>query len=84
MRVRTIIIVAMLFVLSAVTFAAAADKKPTDEVRKASEQFYAALNSMINGNAGPLSDIWSHSADRDDHAPHRRSGGRVGGSQGVV
>ena len=62
MRVRTIIIVAMIFVLSAVSFAAAADKKPKDEVRKASVQFYAALNSMINGNAGPLADIWSHSA----------------------
>ena len=33
-----------------------------DEVRKASEQFYAALNRMLNGDAGPLADIWSHSA----------------------
>jgi len=33
-----------------------------DEVRKASEQFYAALNRMLNGNAAPLADIWSHSA----------------------
>lgn len=33
-----------------------------NEVRKASEQFYAALNGMLNGNAGPLADIWSHSA----------------------
>lgn len=33
-----------------------------DEVRQASEQFYAALNSMANGDAGPLADIWSHSA----------------------
>ena len=33
-----------------------------DEVRKASKQFYAALNSMINGDAAPLADIWSHSA----------------------
>ena len=32
-----------------------------DEVRKASEQFYAALNRMLNGNAAPLADIWSHS-----------------------
>jgi ketosteroid isomerase-like protein len=30
-----------------------------DEVRKASEQFYAALNRMTNGDAGPLSKIWS-------------------------
>ena len=33
-----------------------------DEVRKASEQFSAALNRMLNGDADPLADIWSHSA----------------------
>jgi ketosteroid isomerase-like protein len=33
-----------------------------NEVRAASEKFYAALNRMINGDAGPLGDIWSHSA----------------------
>lgn len=33
-----------------------------DEVRKASKQFYAALNRMANGDAGSLADIWSHSA----------------------
>jgi ketosteroid isomerase-like protein len=32
-----------------------------DEVRNASEQFYAALNRMANGDAGSLADIWSHS-----------------------
>ena len=32
------------------------------DVRKASEQFYAALNRMLAGDAGPMSDIWSHSA----------------------
>ena len=31
-----------------------------DEVRKASTQFYAALNRMLNGDARPLSEIWSH------------------------
>ena len=31
-----------------------------DEVRKASEQFYSALNHMTHGDARPLSDIWSH------------------------
>ena len=31
-----------------------------DEVRKASTQFYAALNQMLNGDARPLSEIWSH------------------------
>jgi len=62
MKVRTSIIVALLFVSAVVSFAAAADMKAKDEVGKASEQFYAALNSMLNGNAVPLADIWSHSA----------------------
>lgn len=32
-----------------------------NEVRKASEEFYAALNRMLNGDAGPLADIWARS-----------------------
>ena len=33
-----------------------------DEVRTASAQFYAALNSKMAGDAAPLADAWSHSA----------------------
>ena len=33
-----------------------------DEVLKASEQFYAAVSGMLNGDAGSLAAIWSHSA----------------------
>lgn len=33
-----------------------------DEVRTASDQFYAALNRMASGDAGPMADVWSHSA----------------------
>jgi ketosteroid isomerase-like protein len=32
------------------------------EVRKASQQFYAALNRMVSGNAGPMADIWAQDA----------------------
>jgi ketosteroid isomerase-like protein len=32
-----------------------------DEVRKTSQRFYAALNCLLNGDAAPLSDVWSHS-----------------------
>jgi ketosteroid isomerase-like protein len=32
-----------------------------DDVRKASQQFYAALNRMVNGNADSMADIWAHS-----------------------
>ena len=33
-----------------------------NEVRQASEQFYAALNRVGNGDASSMPDIWSHSA----------------------
>jgi ketosteroid isomerase-like protein len=32
-----------------------------DEVKGASADFYAALNSMARGDASPMADIWSHS-----------------------
>ena len=34
-----------------------------DEVRQASDQFYAALNRMLNGDAGPMMEVWSHNSD---------------------
>ena len=34
-----------------------------DEVRQASDRFYAALTRMCNGDAGPMDAIWAHSAD---------------------
>jgi ketosteroid isomerase-like protein len=33
-----------------------------NEVRKASDQFYAALNRLFNGNADLMEGIWSHSS----------------------
>jgi ketosteroid isomerase-like protein len=33
-----------------------------DEVRQASERFYAAVESMLNGDASAMSDVWSHGA----------------------
>ena len=32
-----------------------------NDVNAASEKFYSALNCMLNGDASPLADIWSHS-----------------------
>jgi len=46
------------------------------EVRKASKQFYAGLNRMLNGDAGLLADIWLHSADVT--AMHPVGGRQVG------
>lgn len=34
-----------------------------DEVRAASERFYAALNSMANGDASAMAEIWEHGDD---------------------
>ncbi|MDI5891840.1 YybH family protein [Halomonas rhizosphaerae] len=34
-----------------------------EEVRRASEDFYVALNRMANGDANSLADIWSHSEE---------------------
>jgi len=36
-----------------------------DDVRQASDRFYAALNSMLKGDAGPMvdTDVWSHASD---------------------
>jgi ketosteroid isomerase-like protein len=46
------------------------------DVRKASEQFYSALNRMINGNTDSLSGIWAHSATVS--AMHPIGGRQVG------
>ena len=46
------------------------------EVRRASMQFYAGLNRMLNGNAESLKDIWSHGADVT--AMHPVGGRQVG------
>ena len=34
-----------------------------DEIRQASEQFYAALNREINGDPGQMVELWSHGSD---------------------
>jgi ketosteroid isomerase-like protein len=50
-----------------------------DEVRKASESFYAALDRMLNGDAGPMADVWSHGASVT--TMHPVGGREVGWSQ---
>jgi ketosteroid isomerase-like protein len=47
-----------------------------DEVRAASEQFYAALNRVLNGDADPMADIWSQSVTVT--AMHPLGGRQVG------
>jgi ketosteroid isomerase-like protein len=51
-----------------------------DEVRQASEQFYAALNRTLNGDPGPMEEIWSHGSDVSGMHPF---GGRLLGWEEV-
>jgi ketosteroid isomerase-like protein len=34
-----------------------------DEVRQISQRYYAALTALLNGDAGPLMEVWSHQPD---------------------
>src|SRR6516164_6623491 len=34
-----------------------------NDIRKASDKFYAALNSTLNGDWTPMADVWSHNPD---------------------
>ena len=34
-----------------------------DEIQQASEQFYEALNRMLNGDPEPMMEVWSHGSD---------------------
>lgn len=51
------------------------------EVKKASEKFYAALNKMANGDAGPMTDAWTRSKNATAQHP---IGGRDLGSDAVL
>lgn len=47
-----------------------------DEMRDISERFYAALNRVVEGDTGPMADIWSHTAEVT--AMHPIGGRQVG------
>jgi ketosteroid isomerase-like protein len=51
------------------------------EVKEASEKFYAALNKMANGDAGPMSDAWTKSKNATAQHP---IGGRTLGRDSVL
>ena len=53
---------------------------PEDEIRQASEQFYEALNRMINGDPEPMMEVWSHGSDATAMHP---TGGRETGWEEV-
>jgi len=47
-----------------------------DEIREASNQFYAALSRMASGDASSLADVWSH--DQEVTTMHPIGGREVG------
>ena len=51
-----------------------------DEVRQAAERFYAAMNRGLDGDFGPMEDLWSHGSNVSILPP---SGGRVLGWEEV-
>ena len=51
-----------------------------DEIRQASEQFYAALNRALDGDSSPMEEIWSHGSDVSAMHPF---GGRMVGWEEV-
>src|SRR5215208_3224165 len=51
-----------------------------DEVRQATQQFYAAQTSGLNGDFGPMEELWSHASDVSVMPP---SGSRVLGWEKV-
>jgi ketosteroid isomerase-like protein len=52
---------------------------PEDEVRQASEFFYAALSRVLNSDAEPMVKVWSHSSDVT--MMHPMGGRKVGWEQ---
>ena len=51
-----------------------------DEIRQASEQFYAALNRALDGDSSPMEEIWSLGSDLSAMHPF---GGRMVGWEEV-
>jgi ketosteroid isomerase-like protein len=51
-----------------------------EEVRRAAERFYAAQTHGLNGDFGPMEELWSHGSDVSVMPP---SGGRVLGCEEV-
>ena len=51
-----------------------------DDVRAASDQFYSALDAMVNGDASSMAAIWSHD---DDVTTMHPIGGREAGWEAV-
>ena len=49
---------------------------PEKDIRKASDKFYAALNSILNGDWSPMADVWSRRPEVS--AKHPPGGTQVG------
>ncbi len=65
MHTKTLVLSTAAFLAAAACFADYGNS-PVDEtkaVEHATAQFYASLNTMFTGNAGPMQEVWSHADD---------------------
>jgi len=69
----------MLAVVLLTTVTAVSAEKDKAAVRKAVAQFYRALNTMFEGDLGPMKEVWSHTQDVTYMGPG--GGFRVGWTQ---
>jgi ketosteroid isomerase-like protein len=74
MNTRTLkqLVLGIFMALAVVPFAGPANGQAGSgeaEVRKASDQFYAALNRMFVGDLAPMVEVWSHSDDVTNMGP---------------
>jgi ketosteroid isomerase-like protein len=76
MRAKVLILSAVLLLASAACFAVNPTGPSDDDskaVQQASAQFYASLNAMFTGDAGPMQEIWSHA----DNVTYMGPGGGI-------
>ncbi len=69
-------VIVIVVVLCASSFAAESAGGAQGQIREATLLFYVALNSALNGDVGPMSEVWSHGPDVSDFSPF---GGRAVG-----
>lgn len=61
LRISVVGIIVFTALVLNIQFSYSADNEK--EVRMAAEQFYEALNTLFKGDAGPMTEVWSHADD---------------------
>ena len=58
-----------MLLLTAIAFAACVSRNTENDLVKANEQFYTALNLMFTGNLEPMNAIWAHDSKITNMGP---------------